>query len=140
MDRMKVNTFHESEIDDGKTFMLGSEGAAASVSVVDFDTNTDTLYGFYAPRAIEITGVEHIVIEEHACVTTAGIVSITDGTTVYATVTAVDEKAAHGHITGVVSTTPKVSKGTMIYAKTTTQSVNSTSGTAGEGYFFVFYK
>lgn len=134
-----VNRNHESVIDAGQTFQLGGEGAAAGVTVVDFDTDNDTLYGFYTTRAIEIVAVEHIVIEEHACSTQAGIVEITDGTTAYATVTAVDEAAVHTHISGVVGSAPIIPDNTYVYAKTTTPSTDA-SAVGGEGYFIVTYK
>lgn len=139
VDTIKVHPFHKVEINDGKVFQLGGEGAAAGVTVVDFDSDNDTLYGFYTTRNIEIIAVEHIVIEEHACSTQAGIVEITDGTTAYATVTAVDEAAVHTHISGVIGTAPKIPKETMVYAKTTTPSTDATTA-GGEGYFIVTYK
>jgi hypothetical protein len=99
----------------------------------------DTLYGFYAVEKITPTHVEHVVTEEHACDSVAGIVSITDGTATYATVGAVDATALHGHISGSVTAATYISAGTMVYAKTTTESEQTTTGTAGEGYFLVFY-
>lgn len=137
--RIILNRNHETQVNSGKTFQLGGEGAVAGVTVVDFDSDNDTLYGFYTMRDIEITAVEHIVIEEHACSTQAGIVEITDGTTAYATVTAVDEAAVHTHISGVVGSSPKIPKGTYVYAKTTTPSTDA-SAVGGEGYFIVEYK
>ena len=139
MDKIRVHPYHQVEVNDGKVFQLGGEGAAAGVTVVDFDSDNDTLHGFHTTRDIEIVAVEHIVIEEHACSTQAGIVEITDGTTAYATVTAVDEAAVHTHISGVVGSAPKIPSGTMIYAKTTTPSTDA-SAVGGEGYFIVTYK
>ncbi|MCK4500997.1 hypothetical protein KAU11_10910, partial [Candidatus Babeliales bacterium] len=113
--------------------------AAGAIGVADFDTVDDTLYGFQTVEKITPTHVEHIVVETHACDATAGIVSITDGTLTYATVEAVDARAAHGHISGSVTDSTYIAANTMIYAKVTTESADS-SATAGEGYFLVFYK
>ena len=141
VDTMRVNSHHQSEINDGKVVAIGNECAAAAAGVLDFDTLNDTLYGFYTMRDIEIIAVEHIVVEEHACDTIAGIASLTDGTTVFATVTAVDETAAHGHISGVLGTTVEVPENTMLYFKTTTETTDdSGAATAGEGYFIVEYR
>ena len=139
MDTIRVHPYHQSEVDAGQVFALGNECAAAAAGVLDFDTADDTLYGFYTTRAIEIMAVEHIVVEEHACSTTAGIASLTDGTIVYATVTAVDEAAAHTHISGVLGTTVKVAAGEMLYMKTTTESADAVAK-AGEGYFLITYR
>ena len=141
VDTIKVNPHHQSEINDGKTVAFGNECAAAAAGVLDFDTADDVLYGFYTMRDIEIIAVEHIVVEEHACDTVAGVASLTDGTTVFATVTAVNGTAAHGHISGVLGTTVKVDENTMLYFKTTTETEDGTGqATAGEGYFLVEYR
>ena len=170
MDKMKVNPFHTTDvkelaidgtvvtstavelnkldgvtltydqINNHKCFALGKECAAGAVGAVDFDTLNDTLYGFYAVEKITPTHVEHVVTETHACDTVAGIVSITDGTLTYATVEAVDTTAAHDHITGSVTAATYIPAGTMVYAKTTTETEDGSGGaTAGEGYFLVFY-
>jgi len=139
MDRIVLNRAHETDVNAGQTFMLGCESAVAGVGVIDFDTLNDTLYGFYTTRAIEIMAIEHIVVEAHVCTTTAGIASLTDGATVFATVTAVDAAAAHAHTSGVLGTTTKVEAGKMLYMKITTASDDGTSE-AGEGYFIVTYR
>ena len=128
------------QINNHKCFALGSEVAAAAVGAVDFDTLNDKLYGFYTVEKITPTHVEHIVTEEHACDTVAGIVSIMDGTLTYATVEAVNAAAAHTHISGSVTAATYIPAGTMVYAKTTTETEDGTGlATAGEGYFLVFY-
>lgn len=127
------------QINNKKCFALGAEVAAAAVGAVDFDTQDDTLYGFQTVEKITPTHVEHIAVETHGCDATAGIVSITDGTLTYATVEAVDALAAHGHISGSVTDGTYIAADTMVYAKVTTMSHDS-SATAGEGYFLVFYK
>ena len=139
MDRIVLNRVHETEVNAGQTFMLGSEAAVTTSSLIDFDTLNDTLYGFYTTRAIEIMAIEHIAVEAHVCTTTAGVASLTDGTITYATVTAVDAAAAHSHTSGVLGTTTKVAAGVMLYMKITTASDDGTSE-AGEGYFIVTYK
>ena len=139
LNKMDGVTVTYDQINNKKCFSLGSEVAAAAAGAVDFDTADDTLYGFYTAEKIYPTHVEHIVTETHACDATAGIVSITDGTLTYATVGAVDAKAAHDHISGTVVDATYVAANTMVYAKVTTESADS-SATAGEGYFLVFYK
>ena len=139
MDRIVLNRVHETEVNAGQTLTLGSEGAAGSANNVDFDSLNDTLYGFYTTRAIEIIAVEHIVVQTHACDATAGVASLMSGSTTYAKVTAVDAKAAHDHISGVLESATKVAAGVMLYVKVTTASTDSGTA-AGEGYFIVTYK
>ncbi|MCK4500998.1 hypothetical protein KAU11_10915 [Candidatus Babeliales bacterium] len=139
LNKMDGVTVTYDQINNKKCFALGNECAAAAAGAIDFDTLNDTVYGFYTAEKIYPTHVEHIVTEEHACVTTAGIASITDGTLTYATVEAVDEAAVHTHISGSVTDGTYIAANTMIYAKVTTESDNS-GGKAGEGYFLVFYK
>lgn len=131
-------TLTYDQINNSKCFAIGNECAAAAAGAADFDTLNDTVYGFYTAEKITPTYVEHIVTEEHACATTPGIVTITDGTYTYATVEAVDEAGIHTHISGTIGAT-HIEPDTMVYAKVTTQSDNS-GGEAGEGYFLVFYK
>lgn len=131
-------TVTAAQINNGKCFALGNEAAAAAIGVIDFDTGDDKVYGFQTVEKITPSHVEHIVTKTHACDATAGTVSITDGTLTFATVGAVDGKAAHAHISGSVTAATYIPANTMVYAKVTTASTDS--GTAdGEGYFLVFY-
>jgi hypothetical protein len=133
MDRIHVNKYHESEVNDGKVFTLGG-----ATDILDFPTADNLVYGFYTMRDIEITAVECIVVEAMMCATTAGIASLLFGTTTVATVTAIDNNAANTHMSGVV-VAGKIPAGSMVFMKVTTASDEGTSET-GTGYFHIEYK
>jgi hypothetical protein len=133
----KIDPAHKCEIDDGKTFQLGSPDEA-----LDFATLNNTLYGFYTMRDIEITAIECMVTEAMMCADTAGVALLTDASGgLYASVTAVDNTALNGHMSGVpgAGAIARVSKGTMLFMKTVTASDEGTSET-GQGYFHIEYK
>lgn len=133
MDRIVLNRHHETQVNAGQTFTLGGQ-----TDILDLPTADATLYGFYTMRDIEITAVEAIVVEAMMCADTAGVVSVMTGTDVHATVTAVDNTAANGHMSGVV-TSGKITAGSMVFLKVTTANDEGTSET-GTVFVHVEYK
>lgn len=131
--RIIVNRNHESQVNDGKIFQIGGP-----TDVIDLPTADAVLYGFYTMRDIEITALEAIVVEAMMCADTAGVVSVITGSTTHATITAVDNTAANGHMSGVI-TSGKIAAGSMVFLKVTTANDEGTSET-GTVYVHVEYK